>query len=571
MRAPRVTLGIATYERDTYLAEAIASCLNQDFDDFEVLVVLDGGRNPRIEEVVAGFDDPRLRVVRHDVNKGIAEAYNTIVREGRGELVGILGDDDVSEPDRLARSVALFDRHPETGVVHGDAAIIDDQGRVTGAWKSGDFGRSALLELLVRRHNYLVDPTRLVHRRVYEAVGGYRSEYRLAQDFDFWLRAAPAFRFRHVEGGPLIRFRRHGANTSDESQRATEIADVERALRETFDRVPLRQLVPELDWGAVHPRRAERRAYEILADALERRELPLPGLAAELRQRAAAVPAAPKPMPNGKRILLTSFGFEDSGGGTTVPRVVPKELVTRGWDVTVFHAATRPPPSGQPYAISESEVDGVKLIGVHTRAHGLGALGNPMREVDDPPITAAFAQALDRSKPDVVHVHNLHNLGGALLDEITARGIPAYFSTHNYWLVCPRAYLIDGQGRMCPGAGDGASCASCVGSHDVAGHMARNGELHSRFTRAIDTCLAVSEAMRRTLVNHGYPAEMIDVVRQAVPAADAVWERVGRDRAPGRTGDKLTVAFLGSAYGHKGPQLLVEAAQRTRADLRVVI
>src|SRR2546423_1782363 len=258
MRAPRVTLGIATYERDTYLAEAIASCLNQDFDDFEVLVVLDGGRNPRIEEIVAGFDDARLRVVRHEVNRGIAEAYNTIVREGRGELVGILGADDVSEPHRLARSVALFDRHPDTG-----------------------------------------------------------------------------------------------------------IADVERALRETSARLPLRALVPELDWGAVHPRRAERRAWEVLADALERRELPLPGLAAELRERAVAVPAPPKPMPNGKRILLTSFGFEDSGGGTTVPRVVAKELVNRGWDVTVFHAATKPHPSGEPYAVSETEVDGVRLIGVH--------------------------------------------------------------------------------------------------------------------------------------------------------------------------------------------------------------
>ena len=115
MPSPRVTLGIATYERDTYLAEAIASCLAQDYDDYEVLVVLDGGRNPRVDEIVASFDDPRLRVVRHDVNKGIAEAYNTIVREGRGELIGILGDDDVAEPDRLSRSVAVFDRHPDTG------------------------------------------------------------------------------------------------------------------------------------------------------------------------------------------------------------------------------------------------------------------------------------------------------------------------------------------------------------------------------------------------------------------------------------------------------------------------
>ena len=63
--------------------------------DVEVLVVVDGSGNPKIDEVLAGFDDPRLRVVRHESNRGIAEAYNTIIREGRGELIGMLGDDDV--------------------------------------------------------------------------------------------------------------------------------------------------------------------------------------------------------------------------------------------------------------------------------------------------------------------------------------------------------------------------------------------------------------------------------------------------------------------------------------------
>ena len=44
---PRVTLGVATYSRDTYLAEAIASCLAQDYDDLEVLVVVRRRRAPR--------------------------------------------------------------------------------------------------------------------------------------------------------------------------------------------------------------------------------------------------------------------------------------------------------------------------------------------------------------------------------------------------------------------------------------------------------------------------------------------------------------------------------------------
>ena len=95
---PRVTLGIATYNRDTYLAEAIRSGLDQD-STFEVLVVVDGSTNPAIDAVLAGFaDEPRLRVVRHEHNLGIAAAYNTFVSEGRGELIAMIGDDDLCLP-----------------------------------------------------------------------------------------------------------------------------------------------------------------------------------------------------------------------------------------------------------------------------------------------------------------------------------------------------------------------------------------------------------------------------------------------------------------------------------------
>lgn len=571
--SPRVTLGVATYERDTYLHEAVASCLAQTFEDLEVLVVKDGGGNPLVDEVLNAFDDPRLRLVRHERNRGIAEAYNTIVREARGELIAMLGDDDVAAPDRIARQVAIFDRHPDTGVAHGAATIVDAHGVARGTWPSRDRSPHELLRHLVREHNTLVDPTRMAHRRVYEAVGGYDASFRLAQDFDFWLRAARRFRFRDVPGEPLIGFRRHGENFSDESARALEIDEVQRALRALIDAAPLRELVPELDWGVMHPHAAERRALEVLADAFDRRMLPLPQLAAELRERARGVPAPPRPRPNGRTIVLTSFGFDDPGGGTTVPRVVAKELANRGWDVTVFHAATAPDPSGEPYAIRETERDGVRLVAVHNRQHGLWDLGNPLRELDDPPITQAFAALLDRVGPDVVHFHNLHNLGAALIDEAAARGLPSYFSTHNYWLICPRAYLLTGDGAICGGPGDhGGDCASCVGApHDRPGHQERLAGIRDRFARGIDVCLAVSDGMRATLAGQGYPREMLDVVRQAVPAADETWELLGREREPGRAGEKLTVAFFGSAYPHKGPQLLVEAAQRTEAELRILI
>ncbi len=64
---------------------------------------------------------------------------------------------------------------------------------------------------------------------------------------------------------------------------------------------------------------------------------------------------------------------------------------------------------------------------------------------------------------------------------------------------------------------------------------------------------------------------MIDVVHQAMPEDDAIWEALGRDREPGRVGAELIVGFFGSAYPHKGPSLLVDAAQRTEARIRVRI
>jgi glycosyltransferase involved in cell wall biosynthesis len=552
-RPPRVTIALATRNRAGYLREAIESCLDQTFRDFELLVC-DNASQDATAETVAEFADRRIRYVRNDGDLGMVGNWNRCIELARGELIANLCDDDTMVVDRLARQVAIFDAHPDTAVVHGDAEMTDAEGRATGTWASRDFAPGELLHVLVRQHNHLVYPSTTIHRRLFEQVGGYREGYRIAADLDLWLRAAD-HRFRHTPGGPVVRFRRHQGSGSHEHHRTLEIEEVERALSATIAQRGAAALVPEAGGD-------ERAARLRLADLMEERGLPLPGLARRLRDEA---------LEGRRRIMLTSFGYDDSGGGTIVPRYLSKELARRGWDVTVFHAAVARIEGAPPYTVRRWYQDGVRLIGVHNRPHGLFDLGNPQREIDDPPITAAFARALDQHRPDVVHVHNLHNLGAALLDEIAERGIPAHYSTHNYWPICPRAYLFTEQLDLCHGPGDGGACAACVGSPDRRGHRRRLEEIRSRFQRGLDTILAVSEAMKRTLVSNGYPAEMIDVVRQAMPEEQRIWEQVGSRRRPGRAGPTLTVGFFGSAYPHKGPSLLIEAAQRCTAEVRVQI
>ncbi|HUB75758.1 MAG TPA: glycosyltransferase [Solirubrobacteraceae bacterium] len=569
-----MTLGIATYNRDTYLGAAVASALAQDYDDFEVLVVCDGSTNPRIDEVLGGFDDARLRVVRHERNRGIAAAYDTFVSEGSGELIAMLGDDDVCMVDRLRRQVELFDADPAIGVVHGDAVVIDGDGNAVGSWPSAELAREQLLQTFVRVHNVIVDPTRMVDRRVYERIGGYDGAFPIAQDFEFWLRAVEHFDFRHCAGGPLVGVRRHGENASDESAHAREIEDVERALEGAIARLGLPRIVPEIDWQGLAEADAEGLALRRLADLLEQRRLPLPGLASRLRARAPARAGqrARELRPDARRLLIAAYGWNDSGGGTAVPRSAARELARRGWDVSVFHAAVRPIADAPPYAVREWEEDGVRLIGVHNRPSALFDIGNPERDLHDPQIAAAFARALDEIDPHVVHFHNLHNLGASLLDATAARGIPSYFSAHNYWLICPRAYLITRAGSICPGPGDrGGDCAACTESADRGGHQRRLADIRARAGRSLTAILAPSASVRRSLLNAGYPPELVDVVRQAMPHDAEIWEQTGSRRRPGRASGELVVGFIGSAYPHKGPQLLVEAAQRTAASVRVEI
>ncbi len=123
--APLFSVVIPTYGRPRFLAQAVASVLAQTVDNVECVVVDDGSRVPLIPP-----DNPRVRLIRRDVNGGPAAARNTGVAHARGRYLAFLDDDDCFTPERLAvaleglqrASIALcwsrnFDEPPGPGEV----------------------------------------------------------------------------------------------------------------------------------------------------------------------------------------------------------------------------------------------------------------------------------------------------------------------------------------------------------------------------------------------------------------------------------------------------------------------
>ena len=116
---PRVSVIIPAYNAGRTIDAALQSVFAQTFRSFEIIVVDDGSTDDTADRVEAWGS----RVMLHrQKNAGPAAARNRAIASARGEFLAFLDADDVWLPTKLARQVSYFERYPETGLLHGDAA-----------------------------------------------------------------------------------------------------------------------------------------------------------------------------------------------------------------------------------------------------------------------------------------------------------------------------------------------------------------------------------------------------------------------------------------------------------------
>lgn len=265
-----------------------------------------------------------------------------------------------------------------------------------------------------------------------------------------------------------------------------------------------------------------------------------------------------------QHVMLVMYGWEDSGGGTMLPRQVAYEFVRRGLQVTVFYAAAQEDPEVGPYAVQYERDRGVDLYGVFNRPALFMDLEDPSREADDPRLRSEFQRLVHELRPDVVHFFNLHNLGLSLPSVAKRAGIPTVFSSNNYWPVCPRLYLIDEQIRRCPGAShEEADCESCTRVPGTrSAHEERTHDARTMLNEALDAHLAVSHRVRELYLANGAAPDRIEVLHQQPHGVDELWHDVGSQRAIVEVLERpLRVGFIGSAMPHKGVHVLATALQ----------
>lgn len=130
MSDPTFSIVITTYNRARIVCRCIDACLAQTLGDFEIVVVDDGSADDTQAVLAERYDDPRLRVVTHESNRGINPSRHTGATNAKGEWVVVVDSDDELMPNALERLHELIADLPD-GVRVLRSRQLHDDGHIT--------------------------------------------------------------------------------------------------------------------------------------------------------------------------------------------------------------------------------------------------------------------------------------------------------------------------------------------------------------------------------------------------------------------------------------------------------
>ena len=201
---PLVSVIIPVHGDAPHLISTIQSILEQDFNKFEVLIILDRA-SEEIESYSRelGLSSENIKVFLSKL-PGISHALNLGIRESSGELIARIDADDLMRKDRLSLQRAFLGKNPQVVCVGSQVTKINVDGIVVGKSNYPASNKQITRTLLFR--NCLAHPSVMYRRSSILEVGGYRPEFDGVEDYDLWLRLSMTGQIRNMNT-PLTLYR----------------------------------------------------------------------------------------------------------------------------------------------------------------------------------------------------------------------------------------------------------------------------------------------------------------------------------------------------------------------------
>ena len=233
--APALSVIMSVYNGAQHLYPAVQSILDQDFTDFEFLIVNDGSTDASgaiLKDLAE--TDARIQVIDRE-NRGLVASLNEMLTIAKSPLLARMDSDDIAMPTRFSNQIAYLAVNPDVGILGTSNHDLDENDRIIGT--TDEYPVSSIdAKAWLQKGPPLCHPSVMMRTELIRRLGGYRKAFRHAEDYDLWLRAS-----RHTEianlPDRLLLYRRSDGQISQKyaAEQATAAAiawlDHERCLR----------------------------------------------------------------------------------------------------------------------------------------------------------------------------------------------------------------------------------------------------------------------------------------------------------------------------------------------------
>ena len=193
---PLVSVVMVACNVERFLAQAIDSILTQSYKNFEFIIV-DFGSTDKSKAIAARYAKEDDRIKLHEIPScSLPEARNAACSFARGKYAAIMDADDVACPERLALQVEFLESHPEVKALGGAVEWIDTNGTPLIVRENPVANKE--IQALLRECCPLWHPSAMVSLDAFLGVGGYRSPFVVAQDYDLWLRMSEHYEIANL-------------------------------------------------------------------------------------------------------------------------------------------------------------------------------------------------------------------------------------------------------------------------------------------------------------------------------------------------------------------------------------
>ena len=188
-----ITVLMPVYNGAKHIRSSIKSILNQTYKDFEFLII-DDGSTDNTEEIVHGFNDPRI-IYKKTEHKGTSSAMNYGISTSSGNWIARIDSDDLNIPARLEKQAEFISKYPSFDIISSWSIYFRTSGKILFFLKE-PVDHEEIYNIL-NLHNPL-NSSGVIYKKNIIKKAKYNEDFKRFEDFELFFRIRDEVRFHNI-------------------------------------------------------------------------------------------------------------------------------------------------------------------------------------------------------------------------------------------------------------------------------------------------------------------------------------------------------------------------------------